>query len=135
DTQNASQHLVRAFAQLRRLIEQFKIGRRDPRIVAALPVRLAGTDASGRPLDQEVMTINISRRGALLKGVQGTLRAGDAISLARLHKKERFRVSWVGEKDTPETGHLGVAPLDPNTTFWDEVLETMAQSEREMASA
>jgi methyl-accepting chemotaxis protein len=135
DAHKASERLVQTFAQLRRLIEQFKIGRRDPRIAAALPVRVAGADASGCPLDQEVRTINISRRGALLKDVHGMLRPGDTISLARLHKKERFRVAWVGEKDTPETGQVGVAPVDPNTSFWNDVLEKMAPSERETAGA
>ncbi len=135
DTQKAAQHLVQTFALLRRLIEQFKIGRRDPRISAVLPVQLTGTDANGRPLDQEVMTINISRRGALLKGVRGLLMPGNTISLARLRKKERFRVAWAGEKDTSEAGQVGVAPVDPNTSFWDDVPEVITPSERETASA
>ena len=135
DAHKASEHLVQTFAQLRKLIEQFKIGRRDPRIIAVLPVQITGTDANGRPLDQQVMTINISLRGALLKNVHGMLRPGDTISLARLDKKERFRVAWVGEKATPEAGQVGVAPVDPNTSFWNNALETMAPSERETTSA
>jgi PilZ domain len=108
--------------------------RRDPRIDLALPVLLTGTDVSGRPLDQRVMTVNISRRGALLEGIHGMLRPGNKISLARLHKKEQFRVTWVGAKDTPAAGQIGVAAVDPNTSFWDEVLEATAQSGLEAAS-
>lgn len=108
--------------------------RRDPRIDLALPVLLSGTDISGRPLDQRVITINISRRGALLEGVHGILRNGDLVALARLQKKEQFRVAWVGADDTPATGQIGVAAVDPNTTFWSEVLEATAQSGLEMAS-
>jgi len=134
DTRNASQRLVEASALLRRLIEQFIIGRRDPRVVAALPVQLTGTDHSGSPLDQKVMTINISRHGALLKGVHGMLKSGGTISLARLDKKELFHIAWVGEEDTPEAGRVGVAPADPNTSFWDDVLGKMAPSEKETAS-
>ncbi len=134
DAQKASSHLVQTFAQLRELIEQFKIGRRDPRILKALPVQLTGTDATGRALDQKVMTINISRRGALLNDVQGRLRPGDTISLARLHKKERFRVAWVGEKDTPTSGQVGVAPVEPNSSFWDDVVGITARSEPETAN-
>jgi hypothetical protein len=134
DAQMASDRLVHTFVQLRRLIEQFKIGRRDPRTVAAYPVQMTGNDANGRPLDQEVMTINVSRRGALLKGVHGTLRPGDKITLARLQKKEHFRVAWAGAKDTPEAGQVGVAPVDPNTSFWDDVPETSAPSAGETAS-
>src|ERR1019366_3152557 len=108
--------------------------RRDPRIDLALPVLLSGTDVSGRPLDQRVMTINISRRGALLDGIHGMLGQAVIISLARLHKKEQFRVAWVGGEDTPAAGQIGVAAVDPNTLFWDEVLEATAQSGLEAAS-
>ena len=108
--------------------------RRDPRIELALPVLLSGADVSGRPLDQRVMTINISRRGALLEGIHGMLGAGDKISLARMHKKEEFRVAWVGGEGTPAAGQIGVAALDPNTSFWEEVLEAAAQFGLETAS-
>jgi hypothetical protein len=132
--------LIREGASL--TVEQFlndlraqRLGnRRDPRIDLALPVLLSGTDVSGRPLDQRVMTINISRRGALLDGTHGTLGQGAIISLARLHKKEQFRVAWVGGEDTPAAGQIGVAAVDPNTSFWDEVLEATAQSGLETAS-
>jgi len=132
--------LVRSGASL--TMEQFlndlraqRLGkRRDPRIDLALPVLLTGTDVSGRPLDQRVMTVNISRRGALLEGIHGMLGPGDKISLARLHKKEQFRVTWVGGEDTPAAGQIGVAAVDPNTSFWDEVLEATAQSGLEAAS-
>ncbi len=108
--------------------------RRDARIELALPVLLTGTDVRGRPLDQRVMTINISRRGALLDGVHGLVGKGDKISLARGRKKEQFRVAWVGEEDTPAEGQIGVAAVDPNTSFWDEVLEATSQSGLETAS-
>jgi hypothetical protein len=108
--------------------------RRDARIELALPVLLTGTDVRGRPLDQRVMTMNISRRGALLDGVHGLLGKGDKISLARGRKKEQFRVAWVGGEDTPAEGQIGVAALDPNTSFWDEVLEATSQSGLETAS-
>ncbi len=108
--------------------------RRDPRIELALPVLLTGTDVSGRPLDQRVMTINISRRGALLDGIHGMLKPGDILSLARLRRKEEFRVAWVGGDDSPAAGQIGVAAVDPNTSFWDEVLEATAQSGLETAS-
>jgi len=97
-------------------------------------VLLTGTDVSGRPLDQRVITINISRRGALLGGIHGVLGPGDIISLARLQKKEQFRVARVGGEDTPAAGQIGVAAVDPNTSFWDEVLEATAQSGLETAS-
>jgi len=140
ESPDALLELVREGASL--TVEQFlndlraqRLGkRRDPRIDLALPVLLTGTDVSGRPLDQRVMTVNISRRGALLDGVHGRLEVGDKISLARLHKREQFRVAWVGGEDTPAAGQIGVAAVDPNTSFWDEVLDATAQSGLETAS-
>jgi hypothetical protein len=108
--------------------------RRDPRIDLAVPVLLTATDVNGRPLDQRVMTVNVSRRGALLDGIHGVLGPGDIISLARLHKKEQFRVAWVGGEDTPAARQIGVAAVDPNTSFWDDVLKATAQSGLETAN-
>jgi hypothetical protein len=103
--------------------------RRDPRIDATLPVLLTGADESGRPLDQRVTTVNISRRGALLAGIYGRLRPGDRVDLARGHKKEQFRVAWVGEAGTPSDGQIGVAAVEPNTSFWDQDLEGASATE------
>ena len=108
--------------------------RRDPRIDLTLPVLLTGTDVTGRPLDQRVTTLNISRRGALLVGIHGMLDPGAKVSLTRVQKKEQFRVAWVGAQDTPKAGQIGVAAVDPNTSFWDEVLNAAAQSGLELAS-
>jgi hypothetical protein len=102
--------------------------RRDPRIKLALPVLLTGADESGRPLDQRVTTVNISRRGALLEGIYGRLRPSDHIVLARGNKKEQFRVAWVGEAGTPSDGQIGVAALESNTSFWDQDLEMVQRS-------
>ncbi len=113
--------------QFRSDLQEQRLGkRRDPRIHLALPVLLAGTDGSGRPLDQRVMTVNVSRSGALLEGVHGVLRVGDIVSLARLQKKEQFRVISVGDNDSLAAGQIGVAAVDPNTSFWSEVLEATA---------
>lgn len=108
--------------------------RRDPRIDIALPVHLNAVDTRGRPLEQRVMTVNISRRGALLEGIHGKLSAGDAVWLTRGPNKEEFRVAWVVDDDGPLGSRIGVAALDPNTTFWDTVLEATAESGLEAAS-
>jgi len=102
--------------------------RRDPRIDVALPVLLAGIDENGRPLNQRVTTMNVSRRGALLEGVHGRLRPGDRVTLTRGQKQETFRVAWVGEPDTPGDGQIGVSALESNSSFWDQDLEGVQQS-------
>jgi methyl-accepting chemotaxis protein len=122
ESHRAAQELAEVAAELSHLMRQFTIERRDQRIDVALPVLLAATDASGHSLEQEVTTINISKSGALLEGIQGTIRLGSYIFLERGHKKEQFRVAWVAEKDTPTAGRIGVTARDPNSSFWDDVL-------------
>lgn len=112
--------------QFRNSLRGQRLGRRrDPRIDIALPVLLTGTDLNGRPLQQRVMTVNISRRGALLGGVHGTVEPGDKIFLTRAHRKEQFRVAWAGGDGTPGDGQIGVAAMQNDTTFWDDVLRTL----------
>src|ERR1035438_2723256 len=107
--------------------------RRDPRLDLALPVLLTGTDAGGRPLAQKVVTVNISRRGALLEGIHGRLKPGDQIFLDRAQNREPFRVAWAGAPDTPKAGQIGVAAVDPNTRFWSELLENVMHSRPDQA--
>ena len=135
DSYKASQQLVENSALLRQLIEQFTIGRRDPRVAVALPVQLTGTDGDGHPLNQEVMTVNISHRGALLKGIRAVLRPGGTVTLCRLNKKKDFRVAWTGVPNTVDAGLAGLAPVDEDTLFWNDVLGAMLPSMQDTAHA
>jgi methyl-accepting chemotaxis protein len=130
ESQKAAQEMASIATQLSSLMQQFKIERHDPRIDISLPVTLNATDVKGNPLDQQVMTINVSRMGALLTGVQGTLRSGTQVSLARLHKLEKFAVAWVGKANTPRASQIGVTAVDPASSFWSDVIgtESPAQS-------
>ena len=103
--------------------------RRDPRIDIALPVSLIGKDVVGRPLDQRVTTVNISKRGALLQGIHGVPAKETLITLARGAKKEDFFVVWVADDEAGTK--IGVAAVDQDSKFWADVLETAAaQSHR-----
>lgn len=115
-------------AQFLESLEAQRLGRRQkPRIDIALPVLLTGKDIVGRPLDQRVTAVNISRQGALLTGIHGVLSQGDCILLARGTRKERFCVTWVADDEAGSK--IGVAALDPETKFWADVLETASQPE------
>jgi len=129
ESERAAQDLACIATELSKLMRQFKIERRDPRIDVSRPVRLTGTDVTGLPLDQEVITINISRQGALLKGVRGKLRAGSNIFLARQHKQEQFHVEWAGGENASGAGQIGVSAVDLASSFWNDVLETHSQAE------
>jgi hypothetical protein len=131
----AAQDLASIAAELSKLMEQFKIERRDRRIQISLPVHLSAVDSNGQPLEEEVRTINVSRKGALLQGIRGSLVLGDQVSLTRANKSEQFLLAWVGSEDTPGAGQVGVSAVDPATTFWNDVIETHSQAERAGAQA
>ena len=86
---------------------------------AKLQVRVAGIDASGRPLLQMVTTQNISRQGARLDGIQGAFKPGEIISVSYKNSKARFRVSWMGDTGTDRAGQMGVQSIDPAKCIWD----------------
>ncbi|MGD0908763.1 MAG: methyl-accepting chemotaxis protein, partial [Candidatus Acidiferrales bacterium] len=129
-SQKAAQELTSIAIQLSSLMRQFKIERSERRIEIALPVSLTARDDNGHPLEQEIMTINVSQNGALLRGTRGKLRLGSYVSLGRLHKLEKFIIAWVGEENTPKAGQIGVSAVDPATTFWNDVLETQPHAEK-----
>jgi hypothetical protein len=105
-----------------------RLGNRcEPRTEVSLPLMLTGTDVHGRPLDQRVTALNISRHGALLEGIHGRLQPGDKVCLARGTQKEQFRVAWVGAEGTPRAGQIGVTALEPETSFWDQALQPTEQ--------
>ena len=129
DSEKAAQELASIATQLSHLMRQFKIERRDPQIDISLPVRLTATAVNGQTLDQQVTTLNVSLRGALLKGIRGQLRLGNQVSLTRMNKTEPFVVVWVGKENTAEGGQLGVAAVDPATALWRDVLNQHSGNE------
>lgn len=96
--------------------------RQDPRVEARLQIRIAGIDVNGHPLLQMVTTRNISRRGALLEGLQGTLKPEETVALTYKNNKARFRVSWVGETGSARAGQIGVQSVDATKCIWDAAL-------------
>ena len=93
--------------------------RRQKRIPAALPVRLWGMDAHGRPFIEVSTTKNVSRTGTLLAPIPAKLAEGDIIGLRCNEKKYRFRVVWTGEKGSVEEGCVGLQSLETGKWIWD----------------
>ena len=121
ESQKAAQELTSIANQLGSLMGQFKIERSDRRFNMAVPVTLNAIDINGCTLEREVMTVDISKRGAHL-AVRGKLRVGSEVSLSRLGKVEQFQIAWVGGENTPRAGQIGVAAVDPATSFWSDLI-------------
>lgn len=93
--------------------------RREPRKTVSLPVRIFGTDVHGRPFSENVSTLNVSRDGAALSGVQAEIKVGEIIGLTYGKNKGRFRVTWVGQPATPQIGRVGLLNVSPAKPLWD----------------
>jgi hypothetical protein len=109
-------------------MQQFKIERSDPRIDAVVSVRLIATDINGQPLDQEVTTVNVSRKGARLRGVHGKLRLGARVSLTYMNKVEQFLIVSAGKANTPEADEISLSAENSATVFWNDVIAMHSQA-------
>ncbi|HEY1676320.1 MAG TPA: methyl-accepting chemotaxis protein [Candidatus Sulfotelmatobacter sp.] len=124
----AAEELASIATQLSALMQQFKIERSDSRIDMSLPVQITAIDIDGKSLTEDVMTLNVSQRGALLSGIKGKLRLDSEVYLSRSNKREPFSIVWVGKERTPKAGQVGVTAIDPATTFWSDVIGTTHRS-------
>jgi len=96
--------------------------RREPRTQSRLPVRIFGTDQDGRPFSENVFTVEVSREGARLEGVQARVKVGEIIGLAHGPNKGRFRVKWTGQSGSSAQGQIGLQNVDPQKALWSVAL-------------
>jgi len=126
ESQKAAQELSFIATQLGSLMRQFKIERSDRRFTMAVPVKMTA-DVDGRAVEQEVWTVDFSKRGAHLKNVRGEFQVGSRISLARLNKVDKFQIAWVGRPDTERHGQIGVSAADSGTAIWSDLIDADAE--------
>ncbi|HVI09243.1 MAG TPA: methyl-accepting chemotaxis protein [Candidatus Binatia bacterium] len=120
DSEQAAQEQASVGAQLSRMMGHFKIERRDPRVEVSVPVQLITASADGTEIKQDALTINVSRQGALLKGVRKDPAMGAKVVLLRLNKRDEFRVEWVGRGGA--AGQIGLSTVAGRSAFWDDLL-------------
>jgi hypothetical protein len=93
--------------------------RREPRKDVKVSVRIFGTDANGRTFSENVFTVNVSREGAKLAGVQAQIKPGEIIGLAYGQNKGRFTTKWVGAPGSANAGEIGLQNVAPEKSLWD----------------
>ena len=110
--------------------------RREERITAKLPIRVWGMDANGKPFSQATTTLDVTRTGARLAGLQCPLQQGETIGIQHRNDKARFRVAWVGRVGTARAGQIGVLCVEPDKYIWGTPLnELRSKSQAEPARA
>ena len=93
--------------------------RREQRIRVSLPVEIWGMGMDGNVFSEKVHTVDITPVSLRLCGVTAHLQAGAIIGVQRGKRKARFRVTWVGGKDTARAGQLGAHLAEPGKHIWE----------------
>ena len=91
---------------------------KQDRISAVLPVKISSLDRPSQILHG--CTRNVSSKSASLMKLPG-LAEGDVIWIARLNKRAKFKVAWIGS-DGERAGQIGVESLEPEKFIWDDEL-------------
>jgi PilZ domain len=95
------------------------MGRRiDDRLPAELPIRIWGMDSTGHPFSSQARTIDITRTGARIAGIDHICQKGDVIGIQHGEQKARFRVVWVGTPGSAKAGQVGVHCVESGKYIW-----------------
>ena len=91
--------------------------RREPRRTVALAVRVFGLDATGKPVNCECSTVDISAHGARLIGAQHWT-PGEVVGVRHGSEKGRFRIVWLGRPGSHAESQIGLQAVEVSRHFW-----------------
>jgi hypothetical protein len=99
------------------------MGRRlDDRMPAQLSIRIWGMDSTGRPFSTQARTLDVTRTGARIAGIEHVCQKGDVIGIQHGELKARFRVVWVGSAGSAKAGQVGVHCVESGKYIWGVAL-------------
>jgi PilZ domain len=104
--------------------------RREPRVELSFEVKAWGLDRHGKPFVQHARTLDITKAGAKLIGVD-CVNVGEIIGVQNGDQKARFKVVWVGRENTPKAGQIGIHCLEPEKTIFTPAKNAPDETERE----
>jgi hypothetical protein len=91
-----------------------------------LPLTVFGTDAEGKPFLQHVTAQDLSRKSAVLEGVEHKLKPGDTIGLQFKEHKARALVVWSCEQESGPT-QVCVQLLPVDKCPWEQALDASSR--------
>lgn len=107
--------------------------RRTDRIVLAIPILVAGTDAMGFVFVEETKTVVVSRYGAKII-LKRTLTADQEINVRNIGTGEEADMRVIGQiTDCPEGFCYGVGFLNPSVNIWGVNFPPLVESENAVA--
>jgi hypothetical protein len=99
----------------------------NKRIHLALPVRVTQWDDDNRPSVAMACTYDISPLGARVTGLRN-VKPGEIIAVERGRMGKMFcRVIWVGERNSPLHGQVGIQNVEMQRTMWETELREMEE--------
>jgi hypothetical protein len=95
------------------------VSRREPRKDVRVPIRIFGTDVTGKAFSESVYTVNVSRGGAMVIEVKTQLKVGEIIGLTYGTAKARYEVRWVGQPGSERQNLAGLQNAKADQVVWD----------------
>ena len=96
--------------------------RKQSRVRVELRVEISGMDAACEIFSQSAMATNLSRSGALLRGVAAILRCGDLLTMKYGERHAEFRIVWVLDRGAHDGLEVAVHRLEGSPCPWEAVL-------------
>src|SRR5438270_11440841 len=96
--------------------------RREERVSLRLRTVVSGVDRRGKVFREVADTLDFSTLGARLSGLTSQLSPGSIVSLVQGNRCAGFRVTWVGEENTPTEGQVGLHCIEVATSELKRVL-------------
>lgn len=87
------------------------------------PIRVWGSDSTGKIFNVLAHTLDVSSTGARIGGVKVPLGVGDAVTVQYKQQKGLYKVMWVGRPGDKTQDQIGVALLEPERQIWAEIQE------------
>jgi len=83
-----------------------------------LPVRLWGTDESGKAFEELAHTLDIAPSGGRLGSIRRNLRAADRITVQYRQHKMEFRVIWTKLLEGSHEYQVGLQTVENEKAAW-----------------
>ena len=92
--------------------------RRTGRTKAVLPVRVKGTDSSGKAFEELAHTLDVTPTGVRLGGIRRELSASDEVTVLFRQRKMQFRVVWTRKLKGTSEFQVGLQALTQEKDAW-----------------
>jgi len=92
--------------------------RRQDRVQAVLPVRVRGTDASGKSFEILAHTLDLTANGARLGSVYQPLKALDTLTIFYRQRKMEFTVVWTKLLEGRKEYQVGLQAFSQEKEGW-----------------